>query len=227
MRDLVIASPHYWEIPPLYPTRPPYYLVESCKALGLTLEMWGRGELWPQYIRGKVLGGIAAIEKIEARHILFTDSQDAFFCAPEVEILEKYRRFKADLVVAGEANCYPNESFRDRYPTGGTYRFLNSGGLIGTKEAILDCLAKIRDYDGPDDDQFRLSSLFIEGYPLKIDTQAQIFQCMSVQPPLEIALCRPFNRDTSNWPCQLHFNGRTGGIDEWFTKCFGELHADV
>lgn len=75
--------------------------------------------------------------------ILFTDGYDAIFIGSESEILERYEKETGftKILISAEINCYPANSLAEYYPkVKSPYKYLNSGGFIGSAEQILKVL---------------------------------------------------------------------------------------
>jgi len=165
--------------------------------------------------------------------ILFVDAYDVIITGSIEEIKEKYLSMNCDLLVSAENNCFPryyterydqflettdyekiNTSFDEKINT--SFRYLNSGGYVGTVKAIKDLYSwktldemKVICVKGSDQAYFMeyyLSNpmLFI----FKIDTECKIFQSM-YRTSWKDFVCeggRIFNKVLNQRPCMLHFN---------------------
>ncbi|TDB57957.1 glycosyltransferase domain-containing protein [Arundinibacter roseus] len=120
--------------------------------------------------------------------VLFTDGYDVVFVANEKEILEKYQKMNSPVVFSTEANCYPYSTFSYLYQdVSSKFRYLNSGGYIGTAGGILKLHAALKDIDVRQslaaDNTFQWSNqyhwtklyLYIKN-EIKLDTDCTIFQ---------------------------------------------------
>lgn len=242
MKKLCVVSPAYYTDSSKYEM-----LTESCKYFKLDLHLYGMGEEWPWYYNAKVIQLAREIDKIDAEYILVCDADDAFFMAGENEILHTYRKITDKILVAadrvGEGDeLYPQSIFRDLYPPSATpWRYCNSGGYIGKKQAILHLLNEMAKTEEAEfipvwrskdwsNDQFRMSVCYLNGYDLKIDTGCKVFQTMGSIEPLEYKWGPPFgvrtstnfffNKATHSFPCVIHFNGNAPGIKEAYNRCF-------
>jgi hypothetical protein len=77
----------------------------------------------------------------EQEVIFFTDGYDTMFLASEEEILNKFYKIDKELLFSAEITCWPDSSLSQMYPsTGSPFKYLNSGGFIGTARSIKRCL---------------------------------------------------------------------------------------
>lgn len=75
--------------------------------------------------------------------ILFTDGYDTIFIENENKILERYKQVtnNTKILIAAEINCYPAHYLANYYPSvKSPFKYLNSGGFIGSVEQILKVL---------------------------------------------------------------------------------------
>ena len=235
MEKLTIVSPAFYTSPEPY-----QMLVESCKRFKLNLHLYGLNEPWTWYTDVKVHRLADEIRNLDSDYVLVCDADDAFFMAPAHEILYKYHDSCAKILVSadrqqdeGDAK-YPQCIFRDMYPPSATpWRYCNSGGYMGRKEDILDLLSKMATVQHPNyipvwrskdwsNDQFRMSVVYLNGYPLRVDTHCNIFQTMGCIEPGEFKWRGSYfmNKVTGNFPCVIHFNGNAPGLREAYERCF-------
>jgi hypothetical protein len=167
--------------------------------------------------------------------ILFTDGNDAIFMAMEDEILQKFHKTGKEVLFSTETGCWPDVNLADQYPpeNGSPYRFLNSGGFIGTAGAISQLLED----ESFDTGNYKKSNQYLWAkrffkYPDRIglDTACDLFYTFSPEKgaqlwdeenPLpyyifmkdwfdsnfQIQKHRIFSKITNTWPCHAHFNG--------------------
>lgn len=158
--------------------------------------------------------------------IIFTDSWDLVFAANPHEILTRWESFGADIVISAERNCFPVD-YKENYdklesPT--PYKYLNSGFIVGYKDAILACLEHMdlenvlddhwdaeRNCNYHSNDQTMWQKIFLE-QPVKIELDR--YQALSQT--LHDAKIEEFdfsnksvivNKITNSMPCTIHFNG--------------------
>jgi len=168
--------------------------------------------------------------------VFFTDGIDALLLTTEIEILNKFHRFNAELIFSAETGCWPDPAMADLYPYSfkTPYRFLNSGGFIGRVGTIKKLLEKdIADDQFPQSNQYVWAKKYLDKDTLiELDTNCEIFCTFSPEAGKEylpkggndyflyyqfmkewfsknflVENQRIFNRITNTWPCHIHFNG--------------------
>lgn len=205
--------------------------------------VYGLGEPWPGLYQGKVVDLRRAIENVDSEYILVSDANDAFFLAEEDEILAKFHAAKCSVLISGDRNCWPEPYLEPLYPQSESlwryspWRYVNSGGYMGSKESLLKLLSIMQNlpttmlpFESDRDwanDQFRLSlayltDLSVAGLTLGVDISCQVFQTMHSNAPtdLEWKDDRLVNKITGSQPCHLHFNGNWPGMSEAFERRF-------
>lgn len=202
------------------------YLKISSENCGLPMNFISNTK-WNGYF-DKVLFVLNAIKNIPDNEIVcFVDGFDVLAIGESDEIKDKFLKFDCDVLCGAELNCWPGAYLGKynniKHDTG--FRYLNSGGFIGYKHAIMkiytwkslediEAVCKIHSDQG----------YFIEYYlahvnnidnRIKLDTRAEIFQNMfSVDwNELHFKNGRIVNLIMNTKPCFLHFNG-----DSWKTK---------
>ena len=219
MRRLTVVAPAFYPNP-----RQCHFLMDSCANLGLSYYLFGLGEQWPGAIEAKIIRLLWEIERLETEYVLMTDAGDSFVMADEDELLA--RTPAAPPVVSAEKNCWPQPQLAEYYPGSvSPWRYVNSGGYIGTKEGVAGMLRAMHaslPSDDQGDDQFALSLAYLNGYPLILDTLCQVFQTAAGAGQDEFSWQgnRLRNNVTGSTPCVLHFNGHTPGIDKTFERRF-------
>ena len=120
--------------------------------------------------------------------VLFTDGYDTILLGGEKEIMERYRRIAPEggIVISAEKTCYPDPSLASTYPTSATpYRFLNSGGIIGTAADILGALETMEEMKAtmPEDpflysNQYLWTRMMLEkgNTGIRLDINCDLFQ---------------------------------------------------
>jgi hypothetical protein len=168
-----------------------------------------------------------AIKKglIKTKYIIFSDCWDLVFCATPEEIIEKYLAFNSDLVISSEKNCFPGDLKEeyDKLPATSSYKYLNSGMIVGTVDSLLTTLEAMEvekipnDYYDPErncnvhfNDQFEYQKIFLK-QPVNIKLDYDQILCNtlhSVRPEeLDFSEKRIRNKETGSYPCSLHLNG--------------------
>lgn len=227
---LTVISPAY------YDSLSPYLLLsDSCERLGLPLHTYGMGEPWPWLLEAKVVRLAKEIEQIDSEYFLMTDAGDSFILDDEEAIMHKFLKADTPVLVSAEKKCWPHTMLADKYPPSPSHwRYLNSGGFIGAKKPLLNLLNAMQHITAPSwmhmkrtrdwmNDQFLMSLLYVEGYPMQLDTSCSIFQCMGDANEGELEwrdLGVLHNNVTESHPSVLHYNGHTPGIEQAYEKRF-------
>jgi len=112
--------------------------------------------------------------------LMFTDSYDVVLASGESEIMEKFKKSGANILISAEDFIWPDRSLASKYPvlTEDGYRYLCSGGIIGYAPAIYE-LITIKAVNHTDDDQLYYTHIYLddrEKYNIKLDHRANLFQ---------------------------------------------------
>jgi len=192
-------------------------------------------------IKDELLYSYLLDDSIEDENLmLFTDGTDALLAAGADEIISKYNSFDKKVVFSAETGCWPDASMSSRYPNENIktpYKYLNSGGFIGTAKLLKELLEDDNDLDL---DNYPLSNQYIwsQRYlkhrdKITLDFKCDIF-CAFYNEEGERFLPSSQNEDFSEYyrhkkawfnahfelignrlknkltktmPCHLHFNG--------------------
>lgn len=175
---------------------------------------------WRGFI-DKIYLGIETYKDIPENEIIcFIDGYDTIINSNVEEIVDKFKWYKTDLLFGAEINCFP-DYYRidmDKVTSNLTrYRYLNSGGYIGYKHAIMDLLLwkPIDDINkiiqnGGDQSYFML--YYINNREkIKLDNRQKIFQNMYLICWNEVCVClgRFYNTKLDEFPCFVHFSGNS------------------
>src|ERR1700741_4438845 len=80
---------------------------------------------------------------IPEKYIIFCDCWDLVFAAKPEDLLSYYHRwFNSPLVISAEKNCFPAD-LKDNYDNldyTSSYKYLNSGMIVGETAALLETL---------------------------------------------------------------------------------------
>lgn len=175
---------------------------------------------------------------INTKTILFTDCFDFVFTKHPDLLINHYRALDCPIIISAERNCFPAD-LKEEYdklknPTGFTtsFKYLNSGMIVGDTEAILTCLEAMDLPNVPDDhfdadkgcmvhpnDQFLWQQIFLkQSAEIRLDYATSL--CMPLHSvgvdELEFNGNGVMNRETLIYPLSLHLNGnaKTGGLRE-------------
>ena len=74
--------------------------------------------------------------KITTKYIVFVDAWDVIFVDSISVIMEKFFSLNTQILIGAEKNCFPSNFQKeyDRLPHTSSYRYLNSGVIIGETE---------------------------------------------------------------------------------------------
>ena len=206
-------------------------LSASAKLFGFVIHYIISNE-WTGYM-DKIIGMRNAVETLPNDAIVcFIDAYDVLVNDTMNSLLEKFVGFKKELVFGAELGSYPDR-YRSRFsnrnavlPT--NYWYLNSGGYIGYKYAVLRCLYWKPDpvifemcMDGGDQAYFieyYLAHVMKETVSIGLDHDCRIFQNMHLVDWSEIQFRNGhmeniglFDRRNGGVgvPVFIHFNGGT------------------
>jgi hypothetical protein len=208
----------------------------SCRKYNIEHTQYGVGECCPGMSKMMVNMTIPFLQSNIKRydHVLYTDSRDAFFCAPLEEVMEKYEGMGSpSILTASTVESWPLPQLEHFYPSTGTdYKFPHSGGYLGTIEAVLEMAQEMSKYTDTVEDESAIWQLFWamkEWRPL-IDSKCEVFQVNRIG-DLKVKDKRLFNKHTKSNPCIMHFSG--GYSDpvqgKWPTMIdlWGQVHPDL
>lgn len=221
-------------------------LQRSAARNGFRFHVVGLGEPWGGFAT-KFLAYERALLRLMGKKVvqpddvvMLMDAWDTVILAPVDELLGKVAALPRGTVLCGaERVCGPNHflvgQMEQLYPDGRTpWRYPNSGGIVATAGAMAELLSGlVRDTEdgksitAEENDQVRLHDFLLaradrgRPFPLLLDTDCRIFQCMyEEQPQWSVvqergAPPRPrlVNRLTGERPVVAHGNGHTG---RWF-----------
>lgn len=207
----------------------PYYFLDSfersCKRHSIT----------PHFLQEGPWGGLGSKPKHLLRYLLRegsnfdivcnVDSWDVIFLSSLEEIVRKYSLFDSPIVFNAERNCFPRADLAEQHPDSiSPYKYLNSGFLIGTTEAVIEMLREMKAESIPDDhrdssgkkiepnDQTEFMLYYLANQTkATLDTHATIAQSLHGSDENEFTWDPHTQRLTSlvtgNQPAVLHGNG--------------------
>jgi len=141
---------------------------------------------------------------------MWVDGNDSLILKPITRILDQYTWSvsSAKILIAAEANCWPDSSLMDQYPFGAEPRFINSGGWIGPTSLLVAILCRLSTLATTEDDQLEWTKLFLSGVKgIAIDHGRRVFASISDG---QAAL------DCDS--CVKHWNGRVPGREEYYER---------
>jgi hypothetical protein len=194
----------------------------------------------PRLLYNKIKSG-----EIGQKYIIVCDCFDLVFSFPPIDAFTYYMgEYNGDSVVfSSEKNCFPTDlnneydDFSEKFNIYKTsYKYLNSGFIIGKTEAILTLLESFDAKNIPNDywdnekkcminpnDQFYYQQAFLtQVIPMELDYRQALCNTLhSVNiDELDFSEKYIYNNETKDYPCSFHFNGdaKTKGLREPILK---------
>lgn len=170
---------------------------------------------------------------IDTKYIIFCDCFDLVFTSKPELLINAFKNSHSDIIISSEKNCFP-DNLKDQYdqlPFTSSYKYLNSGMIIGETDAILTALEAMDLVNVPDDyrkedgtmchinDQELWQQLFLK-QPVKIALDYEQQFCNTLHSvkleDLDFGLSLIRNKETRTFPYSFHFNGnsKTEGLRE-------------
>ena len=172
--------------------------------------------------------------KITEKYIVFIDAFDVVFSDTLESVMDKFQSFNSPVVVGAERNCFPSNFKKeyDRLQHTSSFRYLNSGVIVGETEAILTVLEamdaanlprdyhdNIKGYNHHFNDQAYYMDLFLrQPVKMKLDYECLIAQNMQDVTQEELVffgggslggsfVSKIKNKETNTCPSIIHWNG--------------------
>lgn len=167
---------------------------------------------------------------IDTEFIIACDCWDLVFTTSPEKIIEVFKTFDTEIVFSSEKNCFPADCKEqyDQLPYTSSYRYLNSGMIVGYSKSILKLLESMDVESVPDDywdgskmvhfnDQaFYLEHFLKQVVPMKLDYDQKI--CTNLHgvemDEIDFSGERIRVKETNSFPCVIHGNGsgKTNGL---------------
>ncbi len=164
--------------------------------------------------------------------LIVTDCFDVVFVKSFDELIEQYRSYNKPIVASAEKNYWPEEGLRpefDKRNFPSSFKYLNSGVIVGERDAFVEVLESMDLDNYPDDHRkedgqmFHSNDQFLYGnemvkHPelMQLDYMCRVNQTMSGVKEDEIELLPNRvirNKETGGEPCSIHWNG--GSKTDW------------
>lgn len=202
-----------------------WIFLRSCEKFGVEPLLYGVGtQAFQGYRRMMMDMQLDFLKTIvnDYSHYCFSDSWDAFLCAPWTEIVEKYQKLGAPPILMSAYIGLGNESDMSKYvgcfDESIPYRYPNRGGMIAEIPAMIEAFERMLSQDGlTGDDCFEYYRGWRQGwFRPKLDSGCDIFQVSDVNAKIMDTVGpekmteptpRLYNRVTGRWPCILHLSG--------------------
>lgn len=192
----------------------------SLELFGYNYKVLGFGDEWNGGNMAKGPGGGKKIIYLQnflktydgkCKYIVFSDCYDVIALQNPKLLFEKYKKyFNNKIVFSAEKFCWPDDNLKDKYPqVDNDFKFLNSGGFIGSVEQIKKLVEK--SILPSDDDQLYYTHRFLENQEnIVLDYEGKIFQTLSgcSISDFHFDLSKSvFKNKFGNIPSLLHGNG--------------------
>uniref|UniRef100_A0A336MPH5 procollagen-lysine 5-dioxygenase n=1 Tax=Culicoides sonorensis TaxID=179676 RepID=A0A336MPH5_CULSO len=203
--------------------------IRSAKHYNIPVTTLGLGQEWKGGDMNSQGGGyklnllkdaLKPFKNDEETIVLFTDAYDIIFTSSLSEIVEKFKKTEARVLISAENLLWPDLTLKDKYPKfdgpGGWY--LNSGMYIGYCNSVYELL-KANPIKDTDDDQLYLTNAYLDEnlrnkLSIKLDHTSDIFQNLNgaieqvmLQIDPDTAESFIFNTAFKTRPCVIHGNG--------------------
>jgi hypothetical protein len=222
--NLAVIAPCY------YSSTDPYKLLtDSCAHHHLPLYPFG-GPLWQGDSVAHFQGALQAIRNLPSIYdlVMFTDAGDTFVMGGADEIEAKFQMYGCEFLMSAEQDLYPWgleeqwASSEKRPSSEPPWQYLNGGGWVARRESAEKLVIYAASAQG-DEAQSKWISAYCSGeFQFRLDHQCQIFQTMSGSSKgLEWEGRRLINTVTNTRPVVVHFNGKLGGIQEFYKEAYG------
>lgn len=181
---------------------------------------------------------------IKEQIIIFVDAWDVVFIDRIETLIEKYKSFNSSIVIGAEKNCFPSNFQKEfeRLPYSSSYKYLNSGVIVGETDAIMTALEAMdapnlpvdyhdsrKGYNHHFNDQAYYMDLYLrQPVEIKLDYKCAIAQNMQDVTEDDLLFAwfnksnTPFimNTETQSMPAIIHWNGgsKTGWSRERILK---------
>jgi len=206
---------------------------------GEVLLVLGQGEMEytglsdkPRIIYNAIKNGL-----ISSKNIIFIDAFDVVLVDTVEVIMTKFKSFNSPVVIGAERNCFPQNFCKeyDRLPYTSSFKYLNSGVIVGETEAILTVLEamdapnlprdyhdNIKGYNHHFNDQAYYMDLYLrQPVKMQLDYDCTIVQNMQDVTDGDYILSQNstvipngiINMETHSIPSIIHWNGssKSGG----------------
>lgn len=209
--------------------------IESLEKWGCAPSILGMGEKWGGLMTKPRLLINYLKNECKSEAVICVDAFDAVFAKDPQVIVDEWLTASGGKWTAGaERNCFPDQSLADKHPeSDSSYRYLNSGFIISTKDDMIAVLESMNldsipddgvDPDNwhPNDQHYYMVEFLKQPVTMGLDTGTRYVWnlCGVDQSNFDFGVDVPINRETSNAPGVYHFNGgsKTDGMQEKILK---------
>lgn len=196
---------------------------------GFNFSGWGGLATKTKWLRQALLNNL-----ITDDILIVTDCYDVTFVKSLEELIEAYKEYKKPIIASAEKNYWPEEGLKpefDKYNLPTSFKYLNSGVIVGERDAFVTVLESMDLESYPDDHQkedgqmFHSNDQFLYGnemvkHPelIGLDYLCNVNQTMSDVKEDEIEFVEGGikNKETGKEPASIHWNG--GSKTDWGMK---------
>ena len=203
----------------LYRTDGATRFAKWCESFGYEYQIVGEGVEWRGGDMAAGPGGghkinelLKVLNKTANRLIVICDTFDVIPVAGPDELIAKFNLLAKphQIIATSELCCWPCREMAACYPKVETkYRYLNSGGLIGYRDCIVNVIGSgLKDTE--DDQLFFTVKFLARNSPIILDYNCEIFQALErCNEDVNVYKNRAYNSYTKSYPIFLHGNGNS------------------
>lgn len=202
---------------------------EAINLAATYISAWGGLATKTKWLRHSLLNNL-----ITDDILIVTDCYDVVFTKPLEQLVEAYKTYGKPIIASTEKNYWPEEGLKaefDKHNSPTSFKYLNSGVIVGHRDAFATVLESMDLDNYPDDhqkengqmfhsnDQFLYGNEFIKHPDLMgLDFMCRINQTMSDVKEGEIEFVEGGikNIETGGEPASIHWNG--GSKTDWSMK---------
>lgn len=195
-------------------------LEESCRRVMITLQRYHYAK-FEGLAHAKIDLAIDFLQSRPEKLCMFLDGHDTLLLEGEDEIFARFNAYSAEVMIATESTCWPDEEYSPLYDKHLQLhsmsavirnKYINSGGWIGERGALLTTLHQVRAYNkevllNQQDDQRAWTRAYLAGMlpHLTLDYGRRFFTSLGdgIKPEFTVS-------------ASLHWNGRTPGREEYW-----------
>jgi hypothetical protein len=216
------------------PTEPYLHLAECLKSIrqfGYEPKQLGLDKKWgglmskPKFLKAYLDSG-----ECKAEFIILCDAFDVFLVKSPDEIIKRYKTFNAPTVWGSEMNCFPEVGMACDFPHDAPhspFRYLNSGFVVTTPQAMKTILDSMKPDSVPDDYQISEGNWFAanDQWYHQIEFHKQkVKAVLDYDAELVLNCCGVDEEMAQKYdPCAFHLNGgcKTQPIAEYVKRVTG------
>jgi hypothetical protein len=192
-----------------------YKLITSCNVHGIQLDIIGMNQPYRNNIDKLRWMNLYCKQLPEDDLVLFVDAFDVLILAQKEEIVSRFLKLNAPMLMSVELYCYPEKTASFHPPTSSPFKYICTGTYIGYVKAVnnwLDAFDK-KMMKGVSD-QAAAHMLFKKNpHFYALDYWCQIFLCLFGLPDEALQIDAEnkqiYCTYSNSSPCILHANGKS------------------